>query len=416
MSVKSYKIINDPVHGFINIPGGLIMNIISHRFFQRLREIKQLGLTSLVYPGAMHSRLIHALGSMHLMKEAINVLRYKGVPIDSEEEEAALCAILLHDVGHAPYSHALEGVIVEGVSHEEISLSIMHALNREFEGALSLAIDIFNDRYSRHFLHQLVSSQLDVDRLDYLRRDSFFSGVAEGMIGSERIIKMLNVVDNNLVVEQKGIYSVEKFLISRRLMYWQVYLHKTVLSAERLIVSIFRRVRELIFSGSSIKMSSSLSFFMINRCNVSHFDYLDVLDKFSSLDDSDIMYSIKQWQYSSDYILSSLCKMLVERNLPKLAIYSDPISMFFYEQQKDEMLIKLNNNKDIDTVIGKSDLNYFIEMGEISNRGYDSNSGEIKILDKQGNVSDIYLLSDMLSPKAFSNITKKYFLCTANLK
>ncbi len=414
MSVKSYKIINDPVHGFINIPHGLIMDLVTHKYFQRLREIKQLGLTNLVYPGATHSRLIHALGAMHLMREAIAILRYKGISIDDSEEEAALCAILLHDIGHSPYSHALEGVIVQGVSHEEISIAIMSELNREFNGSLSLAIDIFSNNYCRPFFHQLVSSQLDVDRLDYLRRDSFFSGVAEGMIGSERIIKMLNVVDDYLVIEQKGIYSVEKFLISRRLMYWQVYLHKTVLSAERLIVSIFKRVRELLFSGYSLEIQDCLLYFMINRCSSSHFNCKEVLNKFTSLDDSDIIFSIKQWQFSSDPILSALCRMLVERNLPKLTIYSDPISNSFYEQKREEVFSMIDRS--IFNSLESSCSDYFIEKGEVSNRGYDSNSGEIKILDKQGGVTDIYILSDMLSPKAFSNITKKYFLCTANLK
>ncbi|NCC46922.1 MAG: HD domain-containing protein, partial [Bacteroidia bacterium] len=247
--IDNYKIINDPVHGFIDIPTGLISKIVGHRWFQRLRDIKQLGLTNLVYPGATHSRLSHALGAMHLMREAIHVLRKKGVDITAKEEEAAACAMLLHDIGHGPFSHALENQIVYGLSHEQISLAIMYAMDREFEGSLELAISVFEGKYHKTFLHQLVSGQLDTDRLDYLKRDSFFSGVAEGMIGLERIIKMMSVVDNRLVIEEKGKYSIEKFLISRRLMYWQVYLHKTVVAAEQLLISIMTRARELSQKG-----------------------------------------------------------------------------------------------------------------------------------------------------------------------
>ncbi|NCB97483.1 MAG: HD domain-containing protein, partial [Bacteroidia bacterium] len=281
--VNNNKIINDPVHGFINIPSGLIQEIIEHPYFQRLRDIKQLGMTNLVYPGATHSRLIHAIGAMHLMKEAIVTLRSKGVEIDSSEEEASMCAMLLHDIGHGPFSHTLEHNILRGISHEEISLAMMRQINREKEGRLEKTIQIFEDGYPKHFLHQLVSSQLDVDRLDYLRRDSFFSGVAEGMIGHERIIKMLNVHENSLVVEEKGIYSVEKFLISRRLMYWQVYLHKTVIAAEQLLIQILIRAGELVNNSVDLPGSPAIIYFMKNTFSREDLNNKALLDKFALL-------------------------------------------------------------------------------------------------------------------------------------
>ncbi len=405
--VESYKIINDPVHGFVNIPSGLILEIIEHPYFQRLRDIKQLGLTNLVYPGATHSRLLHAIGAMHLMKEAIINLQNKSVSITKEEEEASLAAILLHDIGHGPFSHALENNIIRGVSHEEISLALMKAINKEKNGRLTLAIEIFEDKYEKHFLHQLVSSQLDVDRLDYLKRDSFFSGVAEGMIGLERIIKMLNVHDNSLVVEQKGIYSIEKFLISRRLMYWQVYLHKTVIAAEQLLIQILKRARLLTENSLCLPGSPAINFFLKNSFRASELDNLEVLEKFTLLDDTDIMSAIKQWQFADDKTLSLLCKMLTRRMLPKIELSLVPFTEDDIAKAKSSMIA---NNKNFE-----ADINYFVQSGEVRNSGYDTQEEEIKILSKDGNVQNIYLISDMLSAKAFSQITKKYFLCTAKI-
>ena len=405
--IESFKIINDPVHGFVNIPSGLILEIIEHPYFQRLRDIKQLGLTNLVYPGATHSRLLHALGAMHLMKEAITNLQYKGIIINKEEEEASMAAILLHDIGHGPFSHALENNIIQGVSHEAISLALMKAINKEKDGRLNRAIEIFEDKYEKHFLHQLVSSQLDVDRLDYLKRDSFFSGVAEGMIGLERIIKMLNVHDNSLVVEQKGIYSIEKFLISRRLMYWQVYLHKTVIAAEQLLIQILKRAR--ILTGNSVNLpgSPALIFFLKNSFRSDELDNIEILGKFILLDDTDIMSAIKQWQFADDKTLSLLCKMLTGRMLPKIILSLVPFSEGDVEKIKRNMVAD-KQSSDID-------INYFVQSGEVWNSGYDAQEEEIKILSKDGKIQNIYLISDMLSAKAFSKITKKYFLCTAKI-
>lgn len=402
--IKQYKIINDPVHGFINIPGGIILEIIQHPLFQRLKEIKQLGLTSLVYPGACHTRLNHALGAMHLMNEAVNVLRLKGVNISEEEQEQAMVAILLHDVGHGPFSHALEHNILKGVSHEEITLALMKSINREKGGRITMAIDIFTGDYYRKFLHQLVSSQLDVDRLDYLRRDSFFSGVAEGMIGHERIIKMMNVKDDSLVIEEKGIYSVEKFLISRRLMYWQVYLHKTVIAAEQLLVEILSRARELKTEGAVIPGSPSLLYFLDKKIEKSSLSDNEVLNRFAALDDSDVMSAIKQWRYADDRTLSILCRMLVERRLPAILLSKDPFDGITFEDKIRELIDRGG--------LSEREARYFVKTGEVQNRGYDREEENIQILLKIGTTGDIYEISDMLSAKAFSQITKKYFLCT----
>ena len=402
--IKQYKIINDPVHGFINIPGGIILEIIQHPLFQRLKEIKQLGLTSLVYPGACHTRLNHALGAMHLMNEAVTVLRLKGVNISEEEQEQAMVAILLHDVGHGPFSHALEHNILKGVSHEEITLALMKSINREKGGRITMAIDIFTGDYYRKFLHQLVSSQLDVDRLDYLRRDSFFSGVAEGMIGHERIIKMMNVKDDSLVIEEKGIYSVEKFLISRRLMYWQVYLHKTVIAAEQLLVEILSRARELKTEGAVILGSPSLLYFLDKKIEKSSLSDNEVLNRFAALDDSDVMSAIKQWRYADDRTLSILCRMLVERRLPAILLSKDPFDGITFEDKIRELIDRGG--------LSEREARYFVKTGEVQNRGYDREEENIQILSKIGATGDIYEISDMLSAKAFSQITKKYFLCT----
>ncbi len=402
-----HKIINDPVHGFISIPPGIITKNIEHPWFQRLRDIKQLGLTNLVYPGATHSRLSHALGAMHLMRDAIAVLRSKGIIITIEEEEAAAAAILLHDIGHGPFSHALENNIIVGVSHEEISLALMRKMNDMFSGGLDLAIQIFEGTYHKKFLHQLVSGQLDVDRLDYLKRDSFFSGVAEGMIGLERIIKMLTVHDNLLAIEHKGIYSVEKFLISRRLMYWQVYLHKTVLAAERLLINIFKRARFLTGKGEELAGSPSIRFFLLREFSADFLESDEVLGMFTALDDTDIMAAIKQWQNSNDFTLSLLCKMLIIRKLPKLRLYNEPIADTPYYIRECERIKGLLAADDI--------LDYFIESGEVTNKGYDLYKDEIRVVMEGGRVEDIYAISDMLSTRAFSQITKKHFICIANL-
>lgn len=417
--INNYKIINDPVHGFINIPSGLVLKIVEHPCFQRLRDIKQLGLTNLVYPGATHSRLSHALGAMHLMREAIAVLRSKGVDIPVDEEEWASTAILLHDIGHGPFSHALENNIIAGVSHEEISLALMRKMNRDFNGALTKAIAIFDGSYEKRYLHQLVSGQLDADRLDYLKRDSFFSGVAEGMIGLERIIKMINVKDNSLVVEQKGIYSIEKFLISRRLMYWQVYLHKTVVAAEQLLINILRRARYLAGKGESLTGSPAIQYFLVREFTPETFQADEVLEMFTRLDDTDVMSAIKQWQFSHDFTLSVLCKMLTERRLPKLKLFNEPVpDSLFKEKSKSVRALlervfeksgKDRGDDDLDHIVS-----YFSARGAVVNRGYDSGEGEINIISSDGEVNDVYNISDMLSAKAFSQITKKYFLCTAN--
>ena len=412
--ISRFKIINDPVHGFINIPSGTVQEIIEHPYFQRLRDIKQLGFTNLVYPGATHSRLSHALGAMHLMQEAIVVLRLKGIEIDEVEEEAALSAILMHDIGHGPYSHALENNIISGVSHEEISLALMREINESLNGRLDLAISIFEGSYEKKFLHQLISGQLDVDRLDYLKRDSFFSGVAEGMIGLERIIKMMSVDHNNLVIEEKGIYSVEKFLISRRLMYWQVYLHKTVIAAEQLLMSIFHRARTLSKSGEELPGSPAICYFLSREFTPESFSTKEVLEMFTRLDDTDVMSAIKQWQYHKDNILSLLCKMLTERKLPKLILSVEPFGEALFSEAcnifRDEFR-QLSGSLPTD-----DELSYFVNMGEVLNKGYDSAEGEIKIINKEGTTNDVYTISDMLSAKAFSQITKKHFLCRAKLK
>ena len=404
----NFKIINDPVHGFINIPSGLISDIIAHPYFQRLRDIRQLGLTNLVYPGATHSRLSHALGAMHLMHEAISTLCQKGFEISSEEEEAAMAAMLLHDIGHGPFSHALEGNIIAGVSHEEISEALMRRMNSDFEGRLDMAISIFGGSHPKLFLCQLVSGQLDMDRLDYLKRDSFFSGVAEGMIGLERIIKMLTVFGNELAVEMKGLYSIEKFLISRRLMYWQVYLHKTVVAAEQLLISILRRAKFLTGNGVALTGSPALCYLLDNCSTPGSCDMEEALDFFVQLDDTDIMSAIRQWQFVPDTTLSMLCRMLTERRLPKLEITPSPVSETAYRKALARVTECMPD-------ICTDDISYFVQRGEIANKGYDSSTGEITIVSKEGVAGDVYKISDMLSAKAFSQITKKYFLCMVKI-
>lgn len=402
MTKSIKKIINDPVHGFIDIPNHLAGELIEHRYFQRLRSVKQLGLTHLVYPGAVHSRFQHALGAMHLMKQAIDSLRSKGHDITSEEEEATICAILLHDIGHGPFSHALEFSIVEGVSHEKISLLMMERLNEEYNGKLSLVICIFKDEYHKRFLHQLISSQLDVDRLDYLSRDSFFTGVVEGAIGLDRIIKMLEVVNDELVVEGKGIYSIEKFLIARRLMYWQVYLHKTVIAAEQLLIQIFIRARECQKANVAIYTTPTLSYFLNNQFN-KRFDRDELINHFVQLDDADIIVCLKEWEKSGCFVLRNLCTMLNSRSLLKIEIGKLPFDRQKVTEKIDELCNKIN--------INRQTAGYFVLSNEVSNKAYSPKNQSIKILDKNGQLEEIENTSDVLNSAAFGGVTTKYFLC-----
>ncbi len=407
MANNKRKIINDPVYGFITIPGSLLYDIIQHPYFQRLRRIKQLGLADLVYPGALHTRFHHALGAMHLMGEALKTIREKGTEISAEEFEAAQIAILLHDVGHGPYSHVLENTLLHGVPHEALSVLIMRKLNEHFEGKLTLAIQIFENKYYRKFFNQLVSGQLDIDRLDYLNRDSFFTGVSEASIGSERIIKMLHVVDNELVVEQKGIYSLENFLNARRLMYWQVYLHKTAISAEVMLINIIKRAKEIFPAQAPSFCQGPLSLFLEKNIRLADIEGdPEVLKGFLLLDDTDILASLKAWQHSSDYILATLCTMLLERKIFKIQITEQPTS----SQNKQRLTEKLLLNP----AIQAEHLAYFIHEGIASNEAYNENSQNINILTKDKKILEISAASDLPTIKALSNIVKKYYLCWAN--
>lgn len=395
------KIINDPLYGFISIPSELIYDIINHSYFQRLRRIKQLGMTDFVYPGALHTRFHHALGSMHLMNEALNNLRVKGVDISDEEYNGALVAILLHDVGHSPFSHALENELVLGLDHEEISLIIMKELNRQFGGELELAIKIFTGDYNRRFLHQLVSSQLDIDRLDYLNRDSFFTGVVEGRIGSERIIKLLNVYNDELVVEEKGIYSIENFLSARRLMYWQVYIHKTTVGVEKMLIQIIRRVRKL---GDRYHLSPGLDLFINNAITPQMIeDDKSVFEAFCHLDDYDILGAIKSWFHSPDLVLSELCKTLLERKLFNVRLSELPTN-------KDE-LIDLKGRVISSYGIEANLVKHFVVEGTKSNAAYIGGDQQINMITKTGKIVDIAYASDLPNIKAMRKIVKKYYLC-----
>jgi HD superfamily phosphohydrolase len=399
------KIFNDPIYGFITVPDELSFELINHPWFQRLRRIKQLGLTNLVYPGALHTRFHHALGALHLMTEAIEVLRMKGHTITDEEARGANVAILLHDIGHGPFSHALEHSIVEGVSHEALSDLFMTRLNQEMDGKLSLAIQIFRNRYKKKFLHQLVSSQLDVDRLDYLKRDSFFTGVSEGIVSSDRIIKMMNVVNDELVVELKGIYSVEKFIIARRLMYWQVYLHKTVLSAENLLVNILKRARELAQKKKQeLFCTPSLRIFLYQRHTEKSFEKdPSLLQHFANLDDYDIMTSVKVWASHPDPILSLLCTNMIDRHLYAVELQKKPFDRKRIAQlkQKAGKLFKLPQR----------DMAYLVFSADVSNDTYRPDKLQIKILTKNGKVVDISQASDQLGVNLISHRVRKYFLC-----
>jgi HD superfamily phosphohydrolase len=398
------KIINDPVYGFINIPSDLVFDLIEHPYFQRLRYIKQLGMTHLVYPGALHTRFHHALGAMHLMGTAVETLCNKGVDITPEEKEGLTIAILLHDVGHGPFSHALEQTIVEEVNHEDISILLMNKINEAFNGRLTLAISIFKGTYHKNFLHQLVSSQLDMDRMDYLNRDSFFTGVSEGVISSDRIIKMLNVKDNGIAVEEKGIYSIEKFLISRRLMYWQVYLHKTVIAAEQLLCKIFKRSRELALEGTRFPVTPALSYFLENVIGKEEFmSNSKHLDTFALLDDTDVMAAVKIWADSDDFVLKTLCHNLINRKLFHVDITAEMPDPEFVKQLTANAVKYYN--------ISQHEADYFVFTDSIRNNAYNKGDGNIHILMKNGSIKDITLASDNSNLEALSKTVSKYILC-----
>jgi HD superfamily phosphohydrolase len=401
---NTLKIINDPVHGFIRISFPLLYNLIEHPIIQRLRRIKQLGLTYYVYPGATHTRFNHALGAMYLMGQAIQNIRIKGFEITDEEEEAATAAILLHDIGHGPFSHTLEESIIENIHHEDISMFLMEQLNTEFQGRLQLAIDIFQNKYKKKFLHQLVSSQLDVDRLDYLKRDSFFTGVTEGVIGSDRIIKMLTITEDNLVIEAKGIYSIEKFLIARRLMYWQVYLHKTVLAAEYLMIMLLKRAKYMA-QKTNLSASRALKIFLTN--NYTKEDLFqrkeELLHQFTLLDDSDIFASAKSWMNHSDKVLAKLASDLMNRNLPKIKLQQKPFSQKIIKDIEHLILAHFN--------IEPEDLKYLVYTGSISNYAYSDHDENIQILYNNGDLLDIGQASDMFDLSVLNKRVEKYFLC-----
>lgn len=400
-STNKLKILNDPIYGFIRIPNSLIFDIIEHPSFQRLRRVSQMGFSNLVYPGANHTRFHHALGCLHLMQKTVSILRVKGINISEEEENALYIAILLHDIGHGAFSHALEHSIVTGITHEEISLKYMHKLNNEFHGQLDLAIAIFTRKYHRVFLHQLISSQLDMDRLDYLKRDSFYTGVAEGNISSDRLIAMINVINNELVIEKKGIYSVEKFLIARRLMYWQVYLHKTSIVAEHMLVKVLMRAKELAEKKVELFCTSSLRFFLYNKINKDNFNDI-VLGFFSKLDDYDILSAIKEWVSHPDKILSNLCSMIVNRDLLKIEMFDKEVSAKY--------VLEMTMNFMTESNLSEEEAAYFVFRGEISNQAYNENQ-PIKIVNKRGNLEDIVKASDQLNLQALSKPVIKYFIC-----
>jgi len=400
------KIVNDPVYGFINITSPLIFDLIEHPYYQRLRRIKQLGTADYVYPGALHTRFHHALGSMHLMQEALNALKYKGHDISEDEFESAQMAILLHDIGHGPFSHVLEHTILNHVPHEEISLLLMQELNRQFGGALDMAIQMFNDTYSRRFFHQLISSQLDVDRMDYLNRDSFFTGVREGFIGADRILKMLDIVDNELVVEQKGIYSIENFLTARRLMYWQVYLHKTCICAETMLIQIIKRAKELIRHGESVFTTPAFGLFLHEAVSLDDFKSNPTyIQAFTEMDDTDVWGCIKVWAKHPDKLLSSISQMLLDRKLYKIILLDEPISDSFLEKIQIDLLSQEN--------VYPEDIPYLMVKGHITNAAYLSEKQSINILTKDKKVKDIAEASDLPTIKALSNIVKKYYICWA---
>ena len=399
------KIFNDPLYGFISLPFNIIFDLIEHPYFQRLRRIKQLGLTHLVYPGALHTRFHHALGAMHLTMRAIEVIRSKGHKVTKKEARATAIGILLHDIGHGPFSHALEFCIVKNVNHEHISTLFMQRLNAQFNGKLDLAIEIFENRYHKTFLHQLISSQLDMDRLDYLKRDSFFTGVSEGVINTDRIISMLNVKDGQLCVEAKGIYSIEKFIIARRLMYWQVYLHKTVLSAEKLIVNILTRAKELANKGEDLFCTDALRYFLYTEHDIDSFkNKPEVLDQFSALDDFDITASIKMWKNHKDPVLSFLCRAQIDRNLFKIELSNSDFSPTYIKELETKVQAELK--------ISEKQLKYFVFSGSIENNAYNPKKDKINLLYKDGSIQDIAEAADQLNISVLSKPVKKYYVCS----
>ncbi len=401
-TTNKHKIFNDPIYGFLTIPDELIFDLVEHPYFQRLRRISQMGLAYLVYPGAHHTRFHHALGALHLMQKAVEVLKFKNVKISRDEELALYIAILLHDIGHGPFSHAMERSIVKDVSHEQISMLFMEKLNQEFGGTLSLAIKIFKGEYHRKFMLQLVSSQLDMDRMDYLRRDSFYTGVAEGNINSDRLIQMINVKNETLVMEEKAIYSVEKFLMARRLMYWQAYLHKTNLAAELLLTKTLKRARELTLNGNKVEASKPLQYFLIN--NITLEDFNDTaLNNFAQLDDVDIVSALKSWQHSDDYVLSNLSREIIDRDLPKIQMSSEKFSA---QELKEviERFAKLKN-------IMLHEASYFVSKGKIRNQAYSKDEDPIYIAMKDGTLKDVAEASDQLNIRALSKPVTKYYMC-----
>ena len=402
------KIINDPVFGFIKIPRGPLLQIVQHPLMQRLTRIKQLGLASVVYPAAQHTRFQHSIGAFHLMSEAITSLQQKGIYIFDSEEEAVEAAILMHDIGHGPFSHVLENTLIHGITHEEISLLMMEQINQEMNGALNLALMIFKDEYPKRFLHQLISSQLDVDRLDYLRRDSFFTGVTEGNIGSARIIKMLDVVDDKLVVNSKGIYSIENFLTTRRLMYWQVYLHKTAVACEKVLVNTLLRAKYLAMNGETVFAPPSLQYFLSNEVDATWFnEHEEALRNYEMLDDNDIWSAIKVWINSHDKILSILANNLINRNIFQVEVHENPIS----EERLDDLRKQISKK----TGIAEEDAHYLMNVSVIQKDMYDVNDDRIGILYKDGTIRDIADSSEILNIGLLSKKIRKYYLCYQRL-
>ena len=404
MTNRIRKIINDPVYGFITIDDPLVFQVIAHPWYQRLRRIHQMAFAHLVYPGAVHTRLHHSLGAYHLMYNALSELKSKGVEITPEEETAAKIAILLHDIGHGPFSHALENVLINNTHHETISILIMRVLNEQMKGQLSKAIDIFTNNYTKPFLHQLISGQLDVDRMDYLTRDSFYTGVSEGVIGYDRILKMLAVKDGNLMVEEKGIYSIEKFLVARRLMYWQVYLHKTVLGAEKTLIKIIQRAKQLIRQGQPVQAASVTFDFFLNSTSEAIIE--DQLDNFCLLDDFDVLATIKNWIFHPDTILRTLCRCLIERRLLKVKLQAEPFDQDWITTQRNNICRQLK--------IQEADCDYVLFSGEIENTTYDPTEERINILFKNGTVTDISKVDNALIHQALASPVKKYYICYYN--
>ncbi len=402
MTTNKRKIINDPVYGFLTIDDDAIYDVVQHPYFQRLRNIKQLGYTYMVYPGATHTRFAHMLGALNLMNRALEVLKVKGVAIAPDEAQAVKLAILLHDIGHGPFSHTLEHVLVD-MPHERCSELFMERLNNDLHGRLTESISIFNDSYPKHFLHQLVSSQLDMDRLDYLSRDSFFSGVSEGIVGTERIINMLNVCHDELVTDEKGVYSIEKFIISRRLMYWQVYLHKTVVAADMLLLNAMKRAKELLAAGVQLSGSETLLYFLSHRFSEADFrQQPELLDRFALLDDSDVMVTLKSWMQSDDGVLRQLSSQLVNRRLPAVRVSEKPFDQTLVEEyrKKTQQLYALT----------EEDSHYFVNTGVHENHAYDFNDREIRVLFKDGSVKDISEASDQLDRRFLEKVVKKYYI------